>query len=154
MFKNKAFTDKDELLVNNYSNTSKDKVDTKLLVFCKAYEIGIPVNISSMLELVFNDCKDEEVAKRVFDLLKSIKLKRDDVQIVLDYCLSASCQTGEISSIGLTYLKESGTLFEINASDIQGYLTNYKYSIEDVVKVLTYICENFNISQKSMDAIT
>lgn len=154
LFKNKAFTDKDELLVNNYSNTSKDKVDTKLLVFCKAYEIGIPVNISSMLELVFNDCKDEEVAKRVFDLLKSIKLKRDDVQIVLDYCLSASCPTGEISSIGLTYLKESGTLFEINASDIQGYLTNYKYSIEDVVKVLTYICENFNISQKSMDAIT
>jgi len=154
LFEKKAFTDRDENLILNYLKTTKDLVDTKFEVLTNAYKLGIPLNITNMLSEIFENCTSEEEAKNIFSSLSQMKLKKDDVQIILDYCLSNKCPNAQIGIMGLNYLKESGSLFEVDDDDIISFLSSGNYQAPDAISIVKVMLDDFVVSTKSMDQIT
>lgn len=149
-----AFTSKDEPLIQNYIKTTTDSVDTRFTVLSIAYTLGIPLNLTQILTEIFNNCTTEDSAKSIFESLEEIKLKRDDVQIVLDYCLSKNCPNDEVAIIGLNYLKDSNSLFEVDDNDIVTFLAGEAFTNEEKIHIVEVMLEKFNVSSKSLDAIT
>lgn len=150
----KAFEDKEIGLVNNYIKTTNDSTETKFIVLSTIYQSGILVNLTEILNEIFSKCNSYEEAIKIFESLASIKLKKDDVQIVLDYCLSEKCQSSNVALKGLEYLKSSGGLFEVDDKDIIQFLENKKIDEEIKVDVFGYIFSLFRVSNKSCDLIS
>lgn len=154
LFDQHAFTEHDEQLILNYLKTTNDSVETKFTAITKAYEIGIQLDITKILTEIFQKCSSPVEASNIFNSLSKMKLKRDDVQIVLDYCLSKNCPNEVIAIEGLNYLKNSGSLFEVDDNDIIPFLESKNYQNKEKVHIACVMIDLFNISSKSMDNIS
>lgn len=149
-----AFGDKDKNLVDNYVKTTTDSINTKFLVLSNAYLKGISVNLTEVLVDIFANCTNEEDANAVFESMSQIKLKKDDVQIVLDYCLSKQCPNANVATSGLKYLKTSEGLFEVDSNDILNFIKSGNYDQVDTVAVVRTLMTLFRVSSKSLDHIS
>lgn len=154
LFSKNAFGDREVPLIMDYLNTTSDGVKTKFTAITSAYALGMQLDITKIIEEVFKKCTNETEADSVFNSLASMKLKKDDVQIVLDYCLSKNCPSQEIAIKGLTYLKDSGGLFEVDDNDIIPFLKGQNFSHMEQINIVNAMLEKFNCSNKSLDNIT
>lgn len=154
LFSKNAFGDREVPLIMDYLNTTSDGVKTKFAAITSAYALGMQLDITKIIEEVFKKCTNETEADSVFNSLASMKLKKDDVQIVLDYCLSKNCPSQEIAIKGLTYLKDSGGLFEVDDNDIIPFLKGQNFSHMEQINIVNAMLEKFNCSNKSLDNIT
>ncbi len=153
LFNASAFTEKDEKLIDAYIKTSVDHSDMKFLVLACASQCHIPINITQLLTSSLAECDNPLEAKSIFESLSTIRLERDDVQIVLDYCLSKKCPSDEIAIIGLQYLKNSDALFQIDKDDIIPFIQNKTYPMDETIKILDVMYNEFKILSKDKDAI-
>ncbi len=153
LFRKNAFGDREIPLIMDYLNTTKDSVQTKFTLITEAYSLDMRLNITEIIEEVFKKCSTASDADSIFDSLSQMKLKRDDVQIVLDYCLSKNCPNEDIAIKGLTYLKNSGGLFEVDDNDIIPLLKSNNFSNIEQIHIVNTMLEKFNYSSKSLDNI-
>lgn len=137
----------------DYLNATKDSVLTKFTLITEAYALDMRINITEIIEEVFKKCSTASEADSIFESLSQMKLKRDDVQIVLDYCLSKNCPNEDIAIKGLTYLKNSGGLFEVDDNDIIPLLKSNNFSNIEQIHIVITMLEKFNCSSKSLDNI-
>lgn len=154
LFNANAFTDKDEKLIESYVKTTSDHSDTKFLVFACAANHKIPINITQLLTDSLMQCTNPDEAKEIFNSLSTIRLSRDDVQIVLDYCLSKNCPNDEVAIAGLHYLKESDALYQIDKDDIIPFIQNKTYPVDELVSIIDVMFSEFKIQTKDRDDIT
>lgn len=154
LFSKNAFGDREVPLIMDYLNTTSDSVTTKFVTITSAYALGMQLDITKIIEEVFKKCTNETEADNIFNSLALMKLKKDDVQIVLDYCLSKNCPNEDIAIKGLTYLKDSGGLFEVDDNDIIPFLKGQNFSHMEQINIVNAMLEKFNCSNKSLDNIS
>lgn len=154
LLQKEAFTARDQPLVENYLYSTKDNIFTKLLVMKYGFNIGMRLKINELLKDLLSKCEDEEQAVAVFDSLNSIKLNSDDMQLVMDFILSEKCPNASVVEVGLKYLKDSSSLYELPAQDIITFFDKMLYNCDESCEILNLMISLFKISGKSYDQLT
>lgn len=154
LLQKEAFTARDQPLVENYLFSTKDDIFTKLLVMKYGFSVGMRLKINEVLKNLLSKCEDESQALAVFDSLNSIKLNSDDMQLVMDFILSEKCPNAKIVCIGLKYLKDSSSLYELSSQDVISFFDKMIYTSEESCEILNLMISLFKINNKSWDQLT
>lgn len=154
LLQKEAFTARDQPLVENYLFSTKDDIFTKLLVMKYGFSVGMRLKINEVLKNLLSKCEYESQALAVFDSLNSIKLNSDDMQLVMDFILSEKCPNAKIVCIGLKYLKDSSSLYELSSQDVISFFDKMIYTSEESCEILNLMISLFKINNKSWDQLT
>lgn len=154
LFSLKAFTYKDNGLVDKYLADVPDNNEIKLIVLTESLKLNMDINVSSALKSIFSSQMSEESIVNAFATLSSVKLAYDDVLVILDYCINENCPSKEVCISGMKSLKDSKSLYEINSKQVINMFVKTRFLVEEKIEVFDFILNNFQITTKQIDEIS
>ncbi len=96
----------------DYFDATEDPSDVVIGIFLAAIEKGVQFNVDSTLEMVLENCTDEDAANRVFGALSHVRFSDQAAETIVNWCL-LEAESAEICAIGIKSLFESNTIFEL-----------------------------------------
>ncbi len=152
LFNAKALTYQDDAIIKKYLSETKDCALTKITVVIEALKLRMQISMTEVLKNLLSKI-DEESVEQVFSNLEQIKLSDNDTSLVLDYILGNNCNSKKTIILGLTSLKNNGSIFEIQSRYVIQIIEKKGMKSEDKVEILDFVYDTFRMSNKNYEAV-
>ena len=147
---NKSLETRDQKLMDKYFEETQDSYEIQSLVAIKAKELSIHVDLPSLLKKLLTESTPDKITF-IFERISSLRLIDEDTNKIVDSLFGPGSHQVDVILTALETLKKGKSLYEITSTQLLSMLGMNTLSKDDYIRVLTYLYDNFKITERSTD---